>query len=240
LVPETRQEQEKSMHNAIIPIPLFRLVSCNAFLVRGRRTLLVDTGTTGSAPKILKAMRQHGIQPHDLSLIVLTHMHGDHSGSAAILKQATGAPIAMSARDAAFIGRENVLPHSTMNLEGRILERLGITKGVIPRYQPDVLWEGEASLEPYGIDGLVFPSPGHTPGHVGIHLASAEMIAGDAFAGNPFRAQEPTFPPFHHHPRMALESVKALLARRPSKIFTGHGGPFDPLRVAQWVSRFED
>jgi glyoxylase-like metal-dependent hydrolase (beta-lactamase superfamily II) len=146
------------MNASIIPIPLFRLRSCNAFLVRGQRTLLVDTGTTGSDPKILKVIYQYGIQPHDLSLIVRTHMDGDHSGSAAMLKQATGTPIAMGARDAAFIGREGTLPRTTMNLEGSILDRLGITKGLIPSYRPDVLWEGEASLEPYGIDGLD-PSP---------------------------------------------------------------------------------
>jgi glyoxylase-like metal-dependent hydrolase (beta-lactamase superfamily II) len=227
------------MNNPIIQIPLFRFGSCNAFLVKGRRNLLVDTGTTGNGPRILNAMQQHGIQPHDLSLIVLTHMDGDHSGSAAMLKQATAAPIAMSARDAAFIGQENTLPRTTMTLNGRILELLGVTKGSIPSYQPDVLWEDEASLEPYGIDGVVFPIPGHTPGHLGIHLASGEMIAGDAFSGSLLRAQVPTFPPFHHHPQMALESVKALLARRPSQIFTGHGGPFDPLRVAQWVEKLE-
>jgi hydroxyacylglutathione hydrolase len=221
------------MQNPVIQIPLG---NCNVFLIRGRHNLLVDTGTTGSGTRILNALRQHNITPQDIALIILTHMDGDHSGSAAMLKQATSAPIAMSTRDAAFIGRESELPRTMMNVQGHVLNWLGITKGLIPNYQPDVLWEGEASLEPYGIDGVVFPLSGHTPGHLGIHLASGEMIVGDALSGRPFQPHLPTFPPFHHDPKMALKGVKALLARRPTRVFTGHGGPLDPQRITRWVA----
>ena len=72
----------------------------NAFVIRGKRPVLVDTGYPGSAPAIIDKLTQNGVDPGWLSLILITHGHADHFGSAAELKKQTGAPIAVHKLDA--------------------------------------------------------------------------------------------------------------------------------------------
>ena len=84
--------------NALVrPIPLGH---ANAFLIRGSRPIVVDTGLPGNAPKILAALQAEGYKPWDLALIVITHVHTDHIGSAAALAGATGAPVLVHSGEA--------------------------------------------------------------------------------------------------------------------------------------------
>jgi glyoxylase-like metal-dependent hydrolase (beta-lactamase superfamily II) len=76
----------------------------NAFLIDDGALTLIDTGTPGSAPKILDAVRAIGKQPTDLRHILITHCHADHSGSAAALKALTGAKTYMHPADAQLVG----------------------------------------------------------------------------------------------------------------------------------------
>ena len=55
--------------------------------------VLIDTGFPGSTDKILSALKMIGKTPQDIKHILLTHAHPDHIGSAAALKQATGASV---------------------------------------------------------------------------------------------------------------------------------------------------
>ena len=58
--------------------------AANAYLVEAPRGLvLVDSGLPGSEKGILKAIAKLGKKPSDLKLILLTHRHLDHIGSAA-------------------------------------------------------------------------------------------------------------------------------------------------------------
>lgn len=61
----------------IVAIPLS--VS-NAYLIRGDRPVLVDAGSPGDEGRLVAALHQHGVNPVDLSLVVLTHGHTDHTG----------------------------------------------------------------------------------------------------------------------------------------------------------------
>jgi glyoxylase-like metal-dependent hydrolase (beta-lactamase superfamily II) len=47
---------------------------------------LIDTGVSGSAAGILRALYELDKQPRDLRHIILTHAHPDHIGSLAALK----------------------------------------------------------------------------------------------------------------------------------------------------------
>ena len=79
----------------------------NAFLIDHDGLTLIDTGTPGSAPRILAAVAELGRRPADITQILVTHLHGDHTGSLAALKAATGATVWMHAADAALV-REGV------------------------------------------------------------------------------------------------------------------------------------
>src|SRR5271167_3071828 len=84
----------------LIPIPL---PICNAYLLRGDRPMLIDTGRPRDAARIVAALAGHGVALADLSLILHTHGHWDHAGSTAQLRQLTAAPIAIHAADAPML-----------------------------------------------------------------------------------------------------------------------------------------
>src|SRR5918998_973514 len=69
----------------------------------GDSVTLIDTGSPGSGADVLSALPS-------LDRIVLTHGHVDHTGSAAELQDATGAPVLAGAGDAAVIRGEADMP----------------------------------------------------------------------------------------------------------------------------------
>ena len=57
----------------------------SAYLIRGDRPCLVETGTATSAPVVRDALETLGVGPDDLGTIVVTHIHLDHAGGVGTL-----------------------------------------------------------------------------------------------------------------------------------------------------------
>lgn len=208
----------------IIPV---KLGITTVFIVREEGVILVDTGFPGSSDAIIHAMKEHGISPRDIRLIVLTHGHADHAGSAADLRERTGAKVAIHAADVEMIrnGSQGVL--RPICLSGRVF---GIffsrkEKSEFPPFDPDVFLVDGMSLEPYGISGTVLATPGHTSGSVSILLTSGDALAGDLlFAHLP--AGNPGLPFWAEDCNVVKESIRALMSRHPARIYVAHGGMF--------------
>jgi len=161
----------------------------NAYLLDADGLTLIDTGTPGSAPKILDAVRSLGRQPSDIRQIIVTHAHGDHTGSLRALKAATGAPAYMHPADAALIRRGIAGRHIRPGpgLLARIVIPLLLMRG-----QPDQRVD-PAEIEHKVQDGDVLPIGGglraiHVPGHCAGQLAflwphaGGVLFAADAVA----------------------------------------------------------
>lgn len=61
------------------------------YVIRDRGTIMVEGGPPKKAKAIGELFRRFGILPGEVRLIVLTHGHFDHAGSAKDLKALTGA-----------------------------------------------------------------------------------------------------------------------------------------------------
>jgi glyoxylase-like metal-dependent hydrolase (beta-lactamase superfamily II) len=73
-------------------------------LVRGRQAAVVDTGVAGSADAIGSALQSAGSSWEAVTDLVLTHHHGDHTGSLAdVAARATKATVHAGAADIAQI-----------------------------------------------------------------------------------------------------------------------------------------
>lgn len=118
---------------------------------------------------VTTALAVHGLQPADLTMAAVSHLHVDHSGGIPTLARA-GVPIAIQSTELAFARGGAV----------------GAAEGFHrPDWtEPGTRWrelDGDAALAP-GIS--VISTPGHTPGHMSFRVDLADsgswILAGDA------------------------------------------------------------
>ncbi|MFJ8162210.1 MBL fold metallo-hydrolase [Streptomyces sp. NPDC096136] len=227
----------------VVPIPVLGRHHINAYLLLGRRPVIVDAGTPGSGRAILGQVTGHGVDPADVALIVITHGHIDHFGSAAELHRLTGAPLAGHVADLGPYRsgrvREPYLPTGPM---GRLMARNRKLHARAEPFDPAVLIDGETALDDFGLAARIMPTPGHTAGSVSVLTDDGDLVAGDLIA-NSFMGLipgRPADPPFHDDPRQNLASLREMLALNPTRLHVGHGGALDPDRVRRWAEREHD
>jgi metallo-beta-lactamase class B len=114
--------------------------------------VLIDGGLPQAADMLLQRMRELGVQPHDLKLILHSHAHGDHAGPIAAIKRATGARVVSNAESAVLLARGGS-------------NDLHFGDGILyPAVQADrLVMDGEA-VELGGIRFVAHYTPAHTPG----------------------------------------------------------------------------
>ncbi|XP_026208132.1 metallo-beta-lactamase domain-containing protein 1 [Anabas testudineus] len=57
-------------------------------LIRGPKTILVDTGGPWDRDFLLKTLKERGVEPGDINLVVGTHGHSDHIGNLGLFTEA--------------------------------------------------------------------------------------------------------------------------------------------------------
>lgn len=197
------------------------------FLLRGDKTIIVDTGRPGNETRILQALEQRNISPADVSLILLTHGHFDHFGSVRTLKQKLNVPVAIHHLDQVALknGKDPAL-HPT-RFTGKLLKLFlhGKTKGL----EPDIIIHKEFDLHDYGVAGRVIHTPGHTPGSLSIVFENHDVIIGDLLMGGHLGGLlSPRTPNIHYFAediQQVHNSIHKVMSYQPNRVFVGHGGP---------------
>jgi glyoxylase-like metal-dependent hydrolase (beta-lactamase superfamily II) len=145
--------------------------------------ILIDTGLGPSQQgQLLDQLRELGVDPGEIDLVVFTHLHGDHTGWN--IEPETGQPRFSKARflvpgaDWAHYSRQQPIPDS-------------FTNDVLPLMSAGAmdLFDGERALT---ASAVAVPTPGHTPGHTSVMIANGgenACILGDVFL-SPIDAEE--------------------------------------------------
>lgn len=180
---------------------------------------LIDSGSPGMHGSVLREMRQVGRT--DLRLIWITHAHYDHYGSAAVLREITGARIGVHPEDAGYMAGGKS-PLGTARRYGFIytpIQRFVSRIWPLPVTPADfTLTDGE-TLEKFGLNAIILHAPGHTPGHTCLVLEDGTAFAADLIARSPYpRLQDLLATDWNHLPA----SLARLQAARPQRVFTGH------------------
>jgi glyoxylase-like metal-dependent hydrolase (beta-lactamase superfamily II) len=212
----------------------------NTYLVEADNGLvLVDTGMPGSEKRILKAVASLGRKASDVKLILLTHRHWDHIGSAAALKKNTSGTLVSHAFEKPYVaGTLVVITPRAWSLYGHVARRvLAVASSTaklfrLVRYHPVLVDEAsdeESVLDAVGLDGSVVWTPGHTKGSVSLFLNKSKVaIIGDLLRTKRGKLREPLF---MENTTQTMSSVQRILDLHPVILCPGHGRPLPPSKV---------
>jgi glyoxylase-like metal-dependent hydrolase (beta-lactamase superfamily II) len=147
-----------------------------SYLIYGETITLIDTGVAGGEVQIFETIRSSGRSPSEIALIVLTHSHPDHIGSASAIQQKTGCSIAAHPAERAWIedvdlqNRERPVPGFTTLVGGSVNIDHELNDG--DSIEPDDTREGEMQ---------VFSTPGHSAGSISLFMHNeGALFSGDA------------------------------------------------------------
>jgi glyoxylase-like metal-dependent hydrolase (beta-lactamase superfamily II) len=182
----------------------------------GDSVTLIDTGVPGSGTEIVAAVP-------DADRIVLTHGHVDHIGSAAELRESTGASVMAGAGDAAVIrGEADMPPPVFEDWEIPIYERISAT---LPHTAPAVPVDRELNdgdVLDFGGGAHVLAIPGHTEGSIAVYLPEhGVLFAGDTIAN----VSEVMLGVFNQDRARAVASFQRMAALDVDTVCVGHGEP---------------
>ena len=198
--------------------------------------ILLDAGIKGKVDSFKQALQKNNITPHQIKLIIITHVHYDHTGSLQQIKTLCGCPVAVHKNEEKVLrtGEITVPPGTT--LFGKLFYLFG--KLTNKKFDstlantPDIIINGEFSLKEYGFDGKVIHTPGHTAGSITVVCANGDAFVGDLAFNMLANNKGPIFPPFAEDVPELLRSWKRLMDMGVKTIFPGHGASFPIERLS--------
>lgn len=200
------------------------------YIIQSEGTVMVDGGSPNKIEEFMEAMNRIPVEPEDIQLIILTHGHFDHIGSAKEIKEATGAKIVMHQLDRDYLENSfQRIPKGVGVWGGMLSTMLHIILPFIqfPATKVDIILTDEGmSLTDFGIPGRVIHTPGHTAGSVSVLLDSGIAFIG-CLAQNKFPLRlNPGLPVLVDSIEEVKESWKRLLELGVEMAYPGHGKPF--------------
>lgn len=199
------------------------------YLIRGSRPCLIETGTARSAPTVIAGLAQLGIEAEDLATIVVTHIHLDHAGGVGDLATAyPKAQVVVHERGARHLQDPTRLVDSARRVFGADMDRLfGDLQPTATERLVSVSDDGQVDLG----DGRIL-EVFHNPGHASHHIALVDSETGDLYTGDaagvyvPQTAEvRPATPPPDFDLQLALDSMRKMSARNPTRLLFSHYGP---------------
>jgi hydroxyacylglutathione hydrolase len=214
LLKSSTREATRELAPGVSRVPEWAPV-INAYLVED---VLIDAARRWDRKRIMKA-----IEGRDLSLVALTHAHGDHNGVAKDVCEARGIPLACHAQDVAVMERGG--PTAEEIADASPMARFVWRSWGGPAYPVErVLADGDE------VAGFrVIHAPGHSPGEV-IFFRESDRVAicGDVIRNLSYATLRPKLlePPdaFNTDTSENRRSIRKLAALEPSLILPGHGG----------------
>jgi N-acyl homoserine lactone hydrolase len=180
---------------------------CGIYLIRsGPEAILFDTGHAGRRRALVASLARHGLEPGDITTVVVSHSHYDHVQNLDLFPQAA---LCLHPAELAPAPDDPARPPWTRHLfDGREVRPVAAATELAPGVR-------------------VLPLPGHTAGSVGLVAETARgsaVCTGDALSSAAaLRAGVPAV--VRGDPEQARASLRRA-AGLADLIFPGHDTPF--------------
>jgi hydroxyacylglutathione hydrolase len=214
-----------------------RFSMANTYVIDGERMFVVDPGSELNVRLVLVYLRDFLHRtPTDIDLIVLTHLHPDHTAGVEMLRQICNAPIAAS-HAVQYLAREETRGKQVIQGITQFAEQV-MRQRIVPvalhhldlfppHYANQVnminIWLEDVAGVPYHPNWRVIASPGHTPDSVCLYNPfSYELLCGDTVItiedGSPLLRGAV-------NRRQLEETLSTLRSLNVNYLYPGHGRP---------------
>jgi glyoxylase-like metal-dependent hydrolase (beta-lactamase superfamily II) len=192
-------------------------------LTHGDDMLLVDTGRIYGW-RLLRN-RIEGLRSRaGHRALILTHSHFDHAENAARMKNSSGLKVIVHRSERHYLADgDSPLPAGAifptrwiMRLFGRLARPFFRYSGVLP----DICVDERMDLEPFGFDGYILHTPGHTHGSMSVIVEDRIALVGDTLFGV---LPGSVMPPYADDIPGLIKSWRNLLDTPCERFLPGHG-----------------
>ena len=198
----------------------------SVYVVDAERPAVVDSGLGAEYGTIIEAMAQAGIEPEDLEVIALTHVHLDHAGGAGYLaEECPNATVYVHDSGARHLVDPGRLWEGTKGAVGDQIQYYAEPKP-IPEARIVELTDGdEIDLGDHTLEAL------HAPGHAPHQVVFYDPVADGVFTADAAGIYTPstdevhvTSPPVNFQLEQALADVDRIRELDPETLLYGHFG----------------
>ena len=191
---------------------------CSVYLLDVGELVMIDAGFGESIDLLASHIGQQGLDPQDISTVILTHCHIDHIGGADQFRHRFGSRLVMHELDATIVARG----------DNRLTAAFCFQKDFRP-FSIDLILRGEEQRLTFGNQELVcLHTPGHTPGSISVYADAGEkrvLFAQDLGA--------PLLEEFDCDPVAWWSSAEKLLDLDADMLCDGHTGVYQPRRMVR-------
>jgi glyoxylase-like metal-dependent hydrolase (beta-lactamase superfamily II) len=165
--------------NNLYLYPDHGMLDCNTYVITGSPGIIIDPGNAMFVSEIVQSLRDDGIDPESIGVILNTHLHADHCGGNEAFKKVSGAEIMIHPVQKQYY---NLVVVEGARFFG--MPSLGFTEDSLT--DNERLISGDIELE-------MLLSPGHSPDSVCFYYRESQvLICGDVvFYGNVGRVDIP-------------------------------------------------
>ncbi|MBX5328941.1 MAG: MBL fold metallo-hydrolase [Candidatus Bathyarchaeota archaeon] len=197
-----------------------------SYVLKGKQTVIIETGPTSSIPNLLSALKELNVKPEQVAYVAVSHIHLDHGGGAgALLRHLPKAKVVVHPRGAPHLVNPEKLWQQSRQVLGNITEIYGPPE---PVPEERIIAANDGMILDVGND--VKLKVIETLGHASHHLSYYEPLTEGIFPGdaagiylNKIGVIVPTTPsPFRLD--IALASLDKLINLKPKVLYYSHFG----------------
>jgi len=214
----------------------------NAYLIKTENGyFLIDSGFAMNRSKLEMILKQEGITPAEIKLVIITHGDIDHIGNCAYLQKRYGLKIAVHEADADMCRtgkrilnrkrKSSLLKKLFMPIRSALIIKPMMKKFPLEAFEPDIILTDSQDLKQYGLDAKVIHIPGHSMGSIGILTTNGDFFSGDTINNR----KRPTVADIVEDEAALASSLEKIRKMKIRNVYPGHGKPFAMIEMVSWI-----